>query len=86
MRFMFECIPSPEHPCPNYNNVRMASASKYQKHCAQWDDIYVLSGSPDAKAPRVVGHNACDMQLLIARAQKKPDYDRCVKLASPFDL
>ena len=45
LTFMFESIPLPDHPCPSHNNIRIASASKYQKHCAQWGKVYVLSGS-----------------------------------------
>ena len=53
---MFESIPLPDHPCPSHNGVLIACASKYQKHCAQWDEVYVLSGSPDAKNTEAPSH------------------------------
>ena len=47
--------------------IKRTSASKYQKHCAQWDKVYVISRRPDAKTPCVVGQHACQIQVLIAR-------------------
>ena len=33
-----------------------------RKHCAQWDEVYILCGCPDAKTLRVVGQNACHIR------------------------
>ena len=40
--FMFESTPLLDHPSPSHKHVCVTSASKYQKHCTQWDEVYVL--------------------------------------------
>ena len=83
---MFESISLLDQSCPSYTNICVTSASKNQRHCAQWDEVYVLSRNPDAKTPRVVGQNACHIQLLIVPAQKKADYHSCAPSATDFSI
>ena len=57
----------PEHPITRPSerkplNVCVTGASMFQKHGAQWDEVYVLPRNPDAKTPRVMGQKARHMR------------------------
>ena len=82
--------PSLHHPSPTRTNICVTNCYKcieVPKNCVQWDDeVYVLPRNLDAKPPRVMGQNACHIQLLIARTQKKSDYQRCASFATRFSI